>query len=390
MAEAVTLAHVARPAVLAASMDKSRYDVIFAAANRYSSLLSNLAVPIRQINSITQEQFLQALATGQPLHSASSLRTYVKDDLAILEELRPDVVVGDLRHSLSISARVVGIPYISIVNAYWSPYARQRFCVPDIPLTHIFGVPIANALFQCARPIAFALHCAPMNHVRKEYGLPAIGWDIRTMYTDADWVLYPDVPELAPTEDAPSTHRYIGPLLWTPSLELPPWWTSLATDKPIVYITLGSSGSPKLLSVCLEALQDQPLTLIVGSVRADLKSIPPNAWVADFLPGLEAARRASVVICNGGSPTSHQALAVGTPVVGLPSNMDQHLNMTYLADAGAGITLRSEHVDTQSLRDCVRRAQEPSYRVSASRIRDSFANYDAGARFRSILNEVVK
>ena len=72
------------------------------------------------------------------------------------------------------------------------------------------------------------------------------------------------------------------------------------------------------------------------------KAIQPrgNVFVTDFLPGEDAARRADLVVCNGGSPTTSQALLAGVPVIGVPSNLDQHLNMTYLARAGAGATVR--------------------------------------------------
>jgi UDP:flavonoid glycosyltransferase YjiC (YdhE family) len=389
MAEAVTLAHVARPFVLAQSLDPDEYEVIFASAPRYSALLPRPAFPTVPLHSISPEQFLDALSRGRPLHDIHSLRSYVEEDLILLRETRPDAVVGDLRHSLGVSARLARVPYVSIVNAYWSPYARQRFCVPEIPLTRLLGVPLANALFQCARPFAFAAHCAPMNRVRREHGLPPIGKDVRVLYTEADWVLYPDVREMVPTDGLPPTHRYAGPILWSPSVGRPAWWNELPPDRPIVYITLGSSGSSGLLAACLEGLADEPIALLVASVGAKIERLPRNAWVTEFLPGMESASRASLVICNGGSPTSHQALAAGTPVLGLPSNMDQHLNMSYLAATGAGETLRSESVTPASVRACVRRLLEnPSYRSAAGRIRASFAAYDCSDRFRALLREI--
>lgn len=47
-----------------------------------------------------------------------TLRKYVEADLRVLDEIAPDLVVGDLRISLSVSARLAGIPYIAIANAY--------------------------------------------------------------------------------------------------------------------------------------------------------------------------------------------------------------------------------------------------------------------------------
>ena len=40
---------------------------------------------------------------------------------------QPDLVIGDFRLSLSVSARVAGVPYIAIANSWWSPFGRPRF-----------------------------------------------------------------------------------------------------------------------------------------------------------------------------------------------------------------------------------------------------------------------
>ena len=53
-----------------------------------------------------------------------------------------------------------------------------------------------------------------------------------------------------------------------------------------------------------------------------------HVHVTDYLPGDIVARHSRLVVCNGGSPTSHQALLAGVPVLGIPDNLDQVLNMS--------------------------------------------------------------
>ena len=43
---------------------------------------------------------------------------------------------------------------------------------------------------------------------------------------------------------------------------------------------------------------------------AALGRLPGNVHATDFVPGHVVARRADVVVCNGGSTTGYQALAV--------------------------------------------------------------------------------
>ena len=167
---------------------------------------------------------MNALARGRPLYDVQTLRGYVRDELELIRETAPDVVVGDFRLSLAVSTRVTNTPYMAITNAYWSPYGRQRFPMPELALAKRLGFPIAQKLFRLARPFAFAYHTLPLNRVRREYGLPSLGFDLRRIYTEADHTLYADVPEMVPTFNRPHNHHYLGPILWSPAVELPTWW----------------------------------------------------------------------------------------------------------------------------------------------------------------------
>ena len=342
VAEAVTLAHVARPLALARMLDPKRYEVILACDSRYDSLLETSNYRRVPIHSIPSEAFLKALARGSPLYDMATLASYVEADLRVIEECQPDIVIGDFRLSLSISARLARKPYMTISNAYWSPYARPRFTVPELPMLRLTGVGLGQFLFDQVRPIAFRYHSVPLNRLRRRHGLPSLGLDLRRVYTDADYTLYADIPQLVPTYGLPDTHRYVGPALWSPHGPLPDWWTKLPDDRPIVYVTLGSSGYGDLLPVVLEALATAPVTVVAASAGKGLPSkLPANAYVARYLPGEQAAQRAAVVISNGGSLTCYQALAHGKPVIGIPANLDQHLNIQYIEAAGAGEMIRA-------------------------------------------------
>jgi len=374
IAEAVSLAHIARPFVLAQSLDPSRYEVHFACDPRFNRLLGPMPFEHHSIRTITIAELDVKLAQGRPFYSTQRLEEYVEDDRRVLAEVAPDLVVGDDRWSLSVSARLAGIPSIAIANAYWSPYARRRFPLPDVVWTRFFGVKLTSMGFRVYRPLIFALYCMPLNRVRRKHGLPSLGSDICRMFTDGDYTLYADAPEQVPTYDRPPNHQYLGPVLWSPAVELPSWWDSLPTDRPIVYATLGTSGGRNLLQVVLTALADLPVTVIAATAdRSDLTNVPANAYIADYLPGVAAAARSSVVICNGGSMTTQQGLGAGVPVVGLATNLDQHMNMEALERAGAGILLRTERIKSRSVAEAVQRAiGQPEYRQAAQRLAEAF------------------
>jgi len=383
-AEAVTLAHVARPIALAQSLVSAGHEVIFACDPRYASFLQGEPWQTLALHSISSAQFLGALASGSPVYDVQTLRAYVRQDLELIKGVKPDLIVGDFRLSLSVSARLAGIPYAALTNAYWSPcFPVRRFPLPVLPMTRFLPLPVARQLFQLAQPLAFGLHCGPLNRVRQEHGLSSLGTDLRRVYTDADHTLYADVPAMFPTVNRPAKHHYLGPVLWSPPVALPAWWDQLPADRPIIYVTLGSSGASPVLHLALQALAEQAVTVIASTAGAVVpQRLPANVHAADYLPGMQAAARASLVICNGGSPTSQQALAAGVPVLGIASNMDQFLNMSAVVAAGAGTVLRADRVKHADVRTAVSHMlANARFRAEAGKLASAFAALDAPARF---------
>ena len=384
-AEAVTLAHVARPAALAAAL-APRHHVVIATDRRYLRFAESRDWETVSLRSIGSAEFLGRLSRGRPVYDLDTLRSYVREDLEIIEKVRPDLIVGDFRLSLSVSARKVGIKYIALTNAYWSPYYIGGFPMPVLPFTKFLPVGVAKRIFGTVSPILMPLHCRPLNQLRKEHGMRPLGNELRRVYTDADCTIYVDLPEMFPTRSLPESHRFLGPVLWSPAVAKPVWWNAVPAERPVVYATVGSSGDPSLLRKTLEALSGLPVTVIASTAGQQLPSPPANAYIAEYLPGVEAAARSELVICNGGSPTSQQALAAGVPVLGIASNMDQFLNMQGVERVGAGHTLRADRATVAGIRQAALALLDSgATKVKAKQLSAAFAPGAAAARLAEIV-----
>jgi UDP:flavonoid glycosyltransferase YjiC (YdhE family) len=347
VAEAVTLAHVGRALALAARLP-SHCEVAIAMDPSCHRFAAGTRCRIEPLYCIGSESFLRRLARGSGVYEAGELRRYVQDDLALIERVRPDVVVGDFRLSLSVSARLAKVPYATVTNAYWSPFSADRdLPMPVLPVTRALPLSLARPLFAALAPFVMRRHARAMNLLRAEHGLAELEPDLRTVYTDADRTLYADDMQMFPMRSGlPSSHVALGPVLWSPPVAEPPWWAELPTDRPLVYVTLGSSGSAQVLPIVLAALAKLPVTVIASTAggSGSNASVPENARLADYLPGTAAAARSRLVVCNGGSPTCQQAFAAGVPVLGIASNMDQFLNMRGVERTKAGLLLRADRV----------------------------------------------
>ena len=355
LAEAVTLAHVARPIALARDLAPMGFDCVVATAPERRAWVEADGIRFDALQSIDPAAFTRALAQGRPLYTAATLSDYVRADLALIDRHRPDAVLGDFRLSLAVSARLAKVPYLTLTNAYWSPWVDLPFPMPVLPLSRVLPLPVARALFGVGSRVAMRAHCRPLNRVLREHGLPSVGSELRRVYTEADAVLYADDPALFPMRPMPATHHFLGPVLWSPPIDRPAWWDTLPEDRPIVYVTLGSSGSAEVLGQVLSALRDAPVRVIASTAGAALPAdLADHFHCAAYLPGDRATARSSLVICNGGSMTTQQALCLGRPVLGIPSNMDQFMNMAPLVKAGAARCIRSDRLSGDALRSAVR------------------------------------
>jgi UDP:flavonoid glycosyltransferase YjiC (YdhE family) len=388
--EAVTLAHVARPIALARKLVARGYRPVLAADPRYAALCGAAEWDTAEIRSIPSADFLRALARGKPVYDVATLERYVDDDLALLRAVRPAVVIGDFRISLAVSARLAGVPYISITNAYWSPYALPRWHAPTMPWSRLIPAALDDWVFRAARPLAFRLHARPMQALARRHGVPHAGTDLRHVYTDADLTLYADSPALVATFDRPSTHRYLGLIDWAPSVPLPGWWDSLPAAAPPIYVTLGSSGDGAKLPRVVAGLARLGRPLVVAAAGASVpSSLPGHVHVADYLPGDLVARRSSLVVCNGGSPTSHQALLAGVPVLGIPDNLDQVLNMSYLKQAGVGDWLAPRNASADAIERLARRLlDDPRFAARAASLGAAETSRDIAGTLEQAISEL--
>jgi UDP:flavonoid glycosyltransferase YjiC (YdhE family) len=340
-ANSVTITHLVRPLQIGRALAAAGHHPVLAAPDRWAAVLGGWTGERQRIGCPTPEAFMDALARGRPVFTEAAIRAMVEEDLRVIDEVRPDAVVGDFRISLGISARLRRVPYANLINAYWNPAAQVLpWPIPEHLLARLIGVRGANAAFRLVQPLIRRQHAGPLDAVRRSYGLPPLG-DVRRAYCDADFLLHPDPPGLVRLSAGGPPSIEVGHLAWAPQQTLPPWWVELPAGRSCIYVGMGSSGSLDRLEAVVEGAARSGLPVVVttaGRIRLRERA---NVHVADWLPGDQVAARARIVICNGGSPSAYQALAAGAPVIGLAANLDQYLAMGAVEQAGLGRRLRA-------------------------------------------------
>jgi len=395
VAENVSLAQVVRLRVLAGSLDPARYEVVFACSGFDPLIFDGTGFARRTIHSMSAEQMHRRMAWGRRLYGKHTLAGYVRDDLALLEAVQPALVVGDLRLSLLVAAPKLGIPHAALINAYWSPFAeRESFPLPVHPIVRMIGPSRVAPHVDKAMPLVLEHFASPVNAMRRRYGLPALG-NLLEVLTSADHTLFPDVPELVRltlgARRCADRQHFLGPVLWSPDVPLPRELDGEPSTTPLVYVTLGSSGDLRLIDALLRALARLPVRVLLATAgRFDHKSLPANVIAARYVPGSEAARRAALVICNGGSSTGYQALNEGVPVLGLPFNFDQSLAMQAIERAGAGIAVLPHEASAERLMFAITALlTDDRYTEGARRIAKALVAAPARERFARFVERAV-
>jgi UDP:flavonoid glycosyltransferase YjiC (YdhE family) len=244
-------------------------------------------------------------------------------------------------------------------------------------------------LFRLTTPFALNLQLAGINSVRQKYGLEPFD-DYLTAFTFGDRTLFVDVPSVAPVSRLRNSESYVGHVAWNSDAELPKWWDSLPRDRPLAYIALGSSGDLGAIPLVCKAVNQAGCLAVVSTAdRFNSSDLPGDVYSAAFLPGDRVARRASLVVSNGGSPTSYQALEQGIPVLGIARNMDQLVCMANIQEVGAGLLLRADSLKQSSLNMAVERlVRERSFTTAARSLSQEFSEYDSAARLRDTILEL--
>jgi UDP:flavonoid glycosyltransferase YjiC (YdhE family) len=378
IAQGVTLAHFARPLVLAEAMAGRGHEVVFAAPARYRKWAPDIAW--RDLNALEPEVFEQRVQAGLPPYKRQEVRRGIEDDLALIGAEQPDVIIGDFRLSLAASARLAKVPYAALANAYWSPQRPLRSPPPAVPgAAWPWG---AKALYRAVGPSLLRRFARPMAEVMAGHGVD-LGYDLRRVFTDSDLTLHMDIPGLFAGIRETDRERFLGPVVWAPAAEAPVWWNVVPEACRVAYLTMGSSGDAGQFRLMEEVLGGEGYTVVSATAgRADVV----GRFSSDFLPGELCCARAEMVVCNGGSPQVTQALLAGRPVIGVCSNLDQFLNMQAVQDAGAGVMLRSDALTAGKLRQAIRRVQAPGFAEAARRLQADGLSYDPIARFEAAVS----
>ncbi len=386
--EGATLAHFAGAAAVAAALPADRFEVVLASPERYRQWTPP-GCAWRPLETLETSVAYARMNTGRPLYDLTTLQRYVADDLAHFAEVKPDLVIGDSRLSLGVSARKAGVPYVALAYAAWHPDRRWRPEFPCLRWTGAAPLPALRLLHAMVGPATLRWHGYPIRKLYRSQGL-GVAPDLRSLWTEADLVLYADLPGLFPELADTPGRRFIGPVIWSPPVEPPKWWNRLPEDRPVAYVSVGSSGDRRILPTVVAGLRQLDFTVMISTAgRVQHQTDHRRVFTANYLPGPAACARADLVVSNGGALTTAQALTAGKPLLGICTNLDQFLEMHAVEAAGAGLYLRSDRVTPADVASSAERLLDSRFRKRAAALQAAAPTTDFQSRLSSAIEALA-
>ncbi|MET9261181.1 glycosyltransferase [Amycolatopsis sp. NPDC004079] len=149
----------------------------------------------------------------------------------------------------------------------------------------------------------------------------------------------------------------LRPVGWSEPGELPSGIEGRDRSRPLVYLTLGTTGASQahLLTAALRGLAALDVDVLVAtgpSVDVEaLGEVPSNVRLEAWVPQSELLPHVDLVAHHGGSGTTLGAFAAGVPQLVLPQGADQFTNADAVVEAGAGAKLLGDELTTDAVRE---------------------------------------
>lgn len=361
--------------------------MVFACSGIHAAMVDKEGYEIYPIFTIDP---IEALAKTRLFGSAFNRLTvekYIDAEVELIEKILPDVIIGDFRLTLSISCKLKRVPYVALLNAYWTNYYAIPFTAPEsLFITRLLGKKVVTA----GKEFLLRLYARPFNKISKIKGCSTCK-NIFDVMTSPDLNLLVDMPEYAPCRNLPPHFKYIGPIFWEKSGENYSGFPKLEKHKPVIYITMGSTGYKRLFEELVGFFSNKNYQVIMTTgEKIKFPVIPNNFYVQKYLPGSKVMEVTNLCICHGGNGTIYQALSKGVPIIGIPAIHDQSFNMDRVVDLGLGIKLSAGNFKCADLDSAIDEIlTNPNYQRNAKRFQKIIERYDAASQGAKIIEEFI-
>lgn len=339
-----TLSHISRPLLVAKELRNRGHEVAFAGESLKIKFIQQEGFDVLPLYESDPGILFGNIRKGKlKFVSDAEIERMIEADLALYKEVKPDIVLTDGRFTVPISTHIAGLKHVAIVNVSSTEYRVLPY-VPFFDWIPEWLIRRNTEIWKALDLLNLKLEMFIFDNVMdtfkklsKKYGLRKTITATNCL-TGKDITLLADIPEYFPTRKLPADYHYIGPLTWKSNLTQPTWWPPEKGNKPLIYITMGTTGIPDFFNRVYELFRASDMIAIIttGAQATGIETIPGTVYVENFIDGDLVMEACDLVVCHGGNGTIYQALQHGKPIIGIPTIPDQKFNMRRVEALGVG------------------------------------------------------
>ena len=324
------LSHYLRCLVLADRYDPSEYRILFQSSDRYDVHVERHGYETFKAKHFDSDFVMRcAVQFNFEWLNEADLAEVLLEQISAIELYRPEMVIGDVAPTLKMAAEFTNVIYISLLNGYLSKYYSEVRLLPRAhplhPYLRLIPPGIRKNLVRMGEKITFKQIHRPFQQLRSGLKLKALSDYLSETEGDLNYIC--DLPALFPQRQLPGNYTCIGPLVYQ-GLATEPWITQLGPDKPIICVSMGSSGDWNRLSFLNDPYYSK-YTVVIAGYRGNLFT-GSHIIVKDLVNLPQLLSKASLMICHGGNGTLYLGVLANVYMLCITNHFEQEWNVQAL------------------------------------------------------------
>jgi UDP:flavonoid glycosyltransferase YjiC (YdhE family) len=343
-----------------------------------------------------------AVGLGDPrqsMYDDAEIRTYVAAEAEYFRANRITVAVTGFTLTTLLSSRLTGVRVITEHAGSFVPpvFERRLLPAPTRPVDpRLKYAPDWLARFLINRtPNRIPAYCGGFNRVAAELGVEGIPSLAALLLGDLS--LVPEIPEvlgISATDlaawrpgkgyRASSRLRSVGPLFAQLDLPMPADVQKFLDHRgPTIYLAMTSTPSDRVRTAIADLSRLDVRILVAGTIH-DLGDLATDqVMIRGVLPSHLVMPQVDLAVTTGGQGSVQNAMAAGTPLLGIPLHIEQDLNVALVERLGAARRARSGTLSELA----VQMLANPDHREAAERIQKLYAAADGPAEAAAVIAE---
>ncbi len=307
-----------------------------------------------------QEDFCSKF--GELIGEKSLALEILQGEIKAYKDIKPDLLIYGFWPIGSIAKRIA-IPKVKSIAFLPIPlkevFLKENHTFPDELLLSRLPKWLQKVIFKSI-PLCIAKRNPALRHSFIRKATKEIGWHGKPLINifdmlQSDLYLVNDIPQFYRSEMYGDDCIFTGAVFSKSSEEKITderinSVLSLSNLRKKVFCSLGSSGSKELLFEIIKVFNTKqgleysgiilspPAICEISEAQSVLKN--KNVYITNtFVPAKAINEKVDLVICHGGQGTLQTAITSGVPIIGVPTQPEQKINLEHLENFGGAIRI---------------------------------------------------